>query len=310
MRARLLVLLAIALAGCASSAAPPSSLESGAGQPPSTVGTVAPGDSSEAPRATQATVAEVVDGDTIALADGRHVRLVQIDAPEEDGEPECYGAEAGRVLARLLPVGTRVGLVADPRLDRVDRFGRLLRYVYRGPRNLNLALVARGAATVWFFQGDRGRFASRLLRAQRRARAAGRGLWGACPGTPLDPLHGADTGPVRAAAAAGGSAACPGAIPWGAAAAHAGERATVRGPVVGTHFAASANGQPTFLNVGRDYPDPSRFQVLVWGRDRDRFPAPPERLYDGRTICVTGRIALYRGVAEMELSSPEQLAVP
>jgi endonuclease YncB( thermonuclease family) len=38
-------------------------------------------------------------------------------------------------------------------------------------------------------------YASALLRAARQARADRRGLWGACPGTPFDPYHAADTGP-------------------------------------------------------------------------------------------------------------------
>jgi micrococcal nuclease len=140
-----------------------------------------------------ARVARVIDGDTIELADGRRVRLVQIDTPEAQ-EGECYGREAARLLASLLPPGTHVRLEADPGLDRVDRYGRLLRYVIRNGRNLNLVLVRRGAATVWFYAGDRGRYAQKLLAAARAARAAGRGLWRACPGTPFNPLHGAQTG--------------------------------------------------------------------------------------------------------------------
>ena len=63
----------------------------------------------------------------------------------------------------MLPVGSVVTLEVDPALDRVDRYGRLLRYVHRAGRNLNLALVRDGSATVWFFDGERGRYASALL---------------------------------------------------------------------------------------------------------------------------------------------------
>jgi endonuclease YncB( thermonuclease family) len=136
----------------------------------------------------------VIDGDTIVLANGEHVRLVQIDAPEVYPEPECYGARARTVLQRLIPPGTTVRVEADPRLDKVDRYGRLLRYIYRGPTNVNIELVREGAATVWFYGHDRGRYAGALLQANRDARAAYRGLWKACPTTPFDPYHGADTG--------------------------------------------------------------------------------------------------------------------
>jgi micrococcal nuclease len=136
----------------------------------------------------------VIDGDTVVLANGEHVRLVQIDAPEVQ-ERECYGAAARSLLRRLLPPGTTVRVEADPRLDQVDRYGRLLRYIFRGPVNLNLELVRQGAATVWFYDHDRGRYATQLLRAGLAARAAHRGLWGACPRTPFDPYHAANTGP-------------------------------------------------------------------------------------------------------------------
>src|SRR5436190_19479287 len=116
-----------------------------------------------------ATVAYVVDGDTIDLRGGGRVRLVQIDAPEVR-ERECYAQRSTRVLRELLPAGSTVALLPDARLDRVDRYGRLLRYVFRHGRNLNLALVERGAATVWFFEGQHGRYANVLLRAAQRAR--------------------------------------------------------------------------------------------------------------------------------------------
>jgi micrococcal nuclease len=136
----------------------------------------------------------VIDGDTVVLANGEHVRLVQIDAPEVQ-ERECYGAAARAVLRRLAPPGTTVRLEADPRLDQVDRYGRLLRYLFRGPLNLNLQLVRQGAATVWFYDHDRGRYVGQLFSAALSARAAHRGLWGACPGTPFDPYQAAHTGP-------------------------------------------------------------------------------------------------------------------
>ena len=126
-----------------------------------------------------ARVARVVDGDTITLGDGARVRLLQIDTPEL-GTGECYSRAAARELRRLLPAGTPVALEADARLDRVDRYGRLLRYVLAGRRNVNVELVRRGAATVYFYRGERGRYAAQLLAAARQARAARRGLWGAC----------------------------------------------------------------------------------------------------------------------------------
>ena len=146
------------------------------------------GDSSSA---TTGQIARVVDGDTVVLSDGTRVRLVQIDTPEVRSE-ECYSAAATRALRRLLPPRTTVRLERDPGLDDVDRYGRELRYVVVAGRNVNLELVELGAAAPYFFRGERGRYAGRLLALARSARAERRGLWGACPATPLAPGRAVD----------------------------------------------------------------------------------------------------------------------
>jgi micrococcal nuclease len=146
----------------------------------------------EAPAARDAVVEHVIDGDTIALADGGRVRLVQIDAPEKGDE--CYGDRATALARRLLPRGARVRIEPDPGLDQVDRFRRRLAYVFRDGENVNVALVRRGAAGVWFFRGARGRYANELLAAAEEARTRRRGLWSACPQARFDPLAAVGTG--------------------------------------------------------------------------------------------------------------------
>lgn len=145
-------------------------------------------------RSERGTVGYVTDGDSLRLTDGRRVRLVQIDAPEL--VTDCYGQAARRALLSLAPPGTSVTLERDPALDAVDRYRRLLRYVVIRGRDVGLSLVGGGAAEPYFFRGARGRHASELLRAARRARAARRGLWDACPGARLAPDIGSVTGPA------------------------------------------------------------------------------------------------------------------
>ena len=146
-----------------------------------------------------AVVSRVIDGDTIVVSSAKHVRLVQIDTPEV-GTGECYSRAAAKVLRKLIPAGTPVTLESDPVLDAIDRYGRLLRYVRRGKLNVNVEMVRRGAAAPWFYDGERGRYASALLAAANAAKAAHLGLWGACPKTVLDPTHAVDTGPGTGAA--------------------------------------------------------------------------------------------------------------
>jgi endonuclease YncB( thermonuclease family) len=140
-----------------------------------------------------AVVASVYDGDTLTLTNGRRVRLLQIDTPEL-GSGECYSRAARTALVSVAPIGSQVTLEADRRLDNVDRYGRLLGYVHRGTMNVNVALVRVGAAAPYFYGGDKGKYATRLLTEAQYAKAAKRGLWGACPGTRLDPYRAVDTG--------------------------------------------------------------------------------------------------------------------
>ncbi len=74
-----------------------------------------------------------------------------------------------------------------------------------------------------------------------------------------------------------------------------------------TKFATDSRGSPTFLDIGRPYPDPRRFTVVIWGENRSRFSAPPDQFYADKTICVTGAIELYRGSPQIIVSSPGQI---
>jgi endonuclease YncB( thermonuclease family) len=137
----------------------------------------------------------VIDGDTVELRNGQRVRLVQIDAPEVFSEAECYGRQASATTRRVLPPGTRVRLAPEPTTERVDGDGRLLRYVVRvrDGMNVNLRLVALGAAAPYFFEGRRGKYAELLEYLAETAWAKPVGFWRACPRTLYNPYRGVDT---------------------------------------------------------------------------------------------------------------------
>lgn len=137
------------------------------------------------PRAFEATVVRVVDGDTvIAHRSGPdlRVRLIGIDAPESvtpNVPMECFGLRAGRKLTRMLPEGTTVR-AAYQAGGRRDQFGRELWDVWLpGGAFVQQRLVRGGFAEATAYPPQTGH-ADLLDRAERRARAAGAGLWGAC----------------------------------------------------------------------------------------------------------------------------------
>ena len=127
---------------------------------------------SAAPPPNPCVVERIADGDTFSCRDGRKVRLIGIDTPEL-GQGES-GRQARRALARLVPPGSSVRLERDvaPR----DRYGRELAHVWSGSRLVNEALVLDGWAVLYTVPPN-VKYAERLGRAQKKARAAGAGLW-------------------------------------------------------------------------------------------------------------------------------------
>ncbi len=88
---------------------------------------------------------------------------------------------------------------------------------------------------------------------------------------------------------------------------HIGERVTVCGLVVGTHYAASSRGRPTFINLDQAYPN-QIFTIVIWGSDRPKF-GRPETSYASKHVCVNGPVTLYRGVPETIAKEPAQITV-
>ena len=137
-------------------------------------------------------VVRISDGDTLTISTGEKVRLLQIDTPEIS-PAECYGPEAHKALISLIGKSP-ITLESDSVSDDRDRFGRSLRYIKVGKINLNLKLVEIGAATPYFYQGEKGKYSKQLLKAAKNAKAKKIGLWKMCPNTKLEPLKPATTG--------------------------------------------------------------------------------------------------------------------
>jgi len=139
-------------------------------------------------------VINIRDGDTLTISTGEKVRFLQIDTPEIS-PAECYGAEARKALVDIIG-NSPITLESDSVSDDIDQFGRILRYIKIGKVNVNLKLVEIGAATPYFFKGEKGKYSAQLFKAAQNAKAKKIGLWKLCPKTKLDTSKLADTGPV------------------------------------------------------------------------------------------------------------------
>jgi len=117
-------------------------------------------------------VQRVSDGDSFRCQNGQRVRLIGIDSPERQQHP--FGVQSQEALLRLAPPGTAVRLESD--VAPTDRYGRVLAYVWVGSTLVNEALVQEGWAVLYTVSPN-VKYADRLARAQKEARARGTGLW-------------------------------------------------------------------------------------------------------------------------------------
>ncbi|MFC1576599.1 thermonuclease family protein, partial [Candidatus Omnitrophota bacterium] len=125
------------------------------------------------------------------LANGERVRLVGIDTPESryneklardarrSGKDEraivAMGQKATRITQSLCG-GKRVRLEFD--IEKRDRYGRLLAYVYLPDgRMLNAELLREGYAQVYTFQPN-VKYVDMFLSLQSQAQQNNQGLWG------------------------------------------------------------------------------------------------------------------------------------
>ncbi|MEI6221692.1 MAG: thermonuclease family protein [bacterium] len=128
------------------------------------------------------TVEKVIDGDTIKISTGKVIRYVGIDTPETvaPNKPiQCFGTEASTKNKELVE-GKEVIIFGDPTADNIDKYDRLLRYVFLTDtkENISRTLVRNGFAYAYtkypnhiipLFQQD-----------EAQAKAENLGLWAAC----------------------------------------------------------------------------------------------------------------------------------
>lgn len=142
-------------------------------------------------------VARVIDGDTFELKDGEKVRLMGIDAPDEE---ECYFKESKSALSKLV-TGKSVELRKD--VTDTDEYGRLLRHaiIQSGGSAENNILVEEYMVREGYAisrSNPRDKLYYKLLLEQKnQAQDAKRGLWGACDTKSTEPTQ-ADTPPPSA----------------------------------------------------------------------------------------------------------------
>ncbi len=98
--------------------------------------------------ADQTIVTKVIDGDTVVVEGGWHIRLLGMDA-DENGYP-CY--EPAKTRLEGLVLAKQVILEKD--ISDVDQYGRCLRYIFVGGTNIDVQLVKEGLVVARFYEPD------------------------------------------------------------------------------------------------------------------------------------------------------------
>ena len=88
-----------------------------------------------------ATVIKWIDGDTVETTEGR-IRLIGVNAPERK---TCGYGKAKKLAKRLAPHGSQVTLRNPSSVTDRDSYGRLLRYVGAGPKDVGMKLIKAGS---------------------------------------------------------------------------------------------------------------------------------------------------------------------
>ena len=110
-------------------------------------------------------VTKVIDGDTVVVEGGWHVRLLGMDA-DETGYP-CYVPAKTRL--ENLVLAKQVVLEKDK--SDVDQYGRCLRYIFLGSVNIDTQLVQEGLAVARFYEPD-VKYRAEITAAEKLAQAS------------------------------------------------------------------------------------------------------------------------------------------
>ncbi len=225
-------------------------------------------------------VVEVIDGDTIAIDDGKGtiVRYLGIDTPEtarQDSPGDPFSAEA-RELNRKLVGGKRVSLEFDS--EKYDVYGRLLAYVYVDGVSVNEELLRQGLATPLFIDPNREHRAE-YTSAAEEAMKERRGMWGALDSIKVPAGNGVfvvHLDNVRL---------------------YEGKRVVVRGEITRVRKSDKA------LVLSID----GKVDVVIFPDDLENFRffgIDPASYYKGKTVEVTGRVKMYKGTPSITVDHP------
>lgn len=123
-----------------------------------------------------------IDGDTARFfinGESRTVRFLSINAPEiahDDVEEEFYGEESSQYVCKVLKNASSIKLQYDPKSDEVDKYDRVLAWVFVDGELLQHDLVSNGYAQVKYVYDDY-LYSNELKELESIAKEKKLGMW-------------------------------------------------------------------------------------------------------------------------------------
>ena len=84
-----------------------------------------------------------------------------------------------------------------------------------------------------------------------------------------------------------------------------GKTITICEKVTGIHETSGGNA---LLNFGNPFPK-NAFSVMIFKLDRDKFTYNPLEFLNGKTICVTGTVIIYKGKPEIIVKNESEIVI-
>ena len=85
-----------------------------------------------------------------------------------------------------------------------------------------------------------------------------------------------------------------------------GQTVTVCGKIYGGKYLDAVKNKPTFLNMGAAYPN-ELLTIVIWSDSRKDFSYAPEEKLKNKTVCVTGKVEMYKGKPQIEADKESQI---
>lgn len=240
---------------------------------------------------TKVIVTKVIDGDTVVVEGGYHIRLLGIDADESGYS--CYKEAKARLEDLIL--NKEVKLEKD--VTDIDQYGRCLRYIFLDGQNIPLQLVKEGLAVCRFYEPDT-QYNKACASFEKEAIENKIGCKWSGTESPLSELlvkfekfTTKETGLEVISACSAEN--------------YYGKEKIIAGKIVSTYRSKT---NTVFLNFEKPYPNQC-FTAVIFSSDQYKFVGYPEKYYEDKTVRIRGEIKEYQGKPEIILKDPSQIEI-